>query len=58
MEYNIKIYIQEMRWEHVYCVYWAKDREQWQELVNPVMKTGSQLFDYKCNRYLSKDSTW
>jgi len=51
MEYNIKIHIQEMKWEHVYCVYWAQEREQWQELLNPVKKSRSQLFDYKWNRY-------
>ena len=56
MENNIKIHIQEMRCEDMYCIYLAQDRDQRQEIVNPVRKTGWQFFDHKSNRHLAKDS--
>jgi hypothetical protein len=55
VEYNIKIYNQELRCEDMYCIYMAQDREKQQDLVNAVRKTSWQILTRKAID-LAKDS--
>jgi hypothetical protein len=36
-EYNVRMYLREIRWEVVDWIHLAQDRDQWRALVNTVM---------------------